>query len=307
MQPILPQSGPEGAYISFAINNAPPAAADASDTSSSRAMWPDKDQALPIDYIIKNWKEVCPGQTFQKDFWNKVVAYLAPHHTVGAPKTRKHCSEKWGRIKTTYKSLEGLINHGSGMHYDSSTGLTITAESETQWNDSVKQYPLVAPFKTKGWALFDRLTPLLAGAGAQGAHAFRTPQVITTGAAISVTSAPASTTIIAHLSGKSADSNITAHVAPGTPLSTPSGSTAGPAILSNTPNVVGGWLGDLPSPSSILPPSSSSVRSGMSVSSKGSKGKRKDRQPDTVLALAWTPLAPCPSQARHPQILASSP
>ncbi|EGO02569.1 hypothetical protein SERLA73DRAFT_150265 [Serpula lacrymans var. lacrymans S7.3] len=159
MQPILPQLGPEGAYISFAINNAPPAATDASDTLSSKAMWPGKDQTLLVDYIIKNWEEVCPGQTFQKDFWNNLVAHLAPHHTVGAPKTRKHCSEKCRRIKTTYKSLKGLINHGSG--------LIITAESKTLWNDFVKQYPLVAPFKTKGWALFNRLTPLLAGAGAQ--------------------------------------------------------------------------------------------------------------------------------------------
>ncbi|EGO19568.1 hypothetical protein SERLADRAFT_411591 [Serpula lacrymans var. lacrymans S7.9] len=209
---------------------------------SSQAMWPDKDQALLIDYIIENWKEVCPGQTLQKDFWNKVVAHLAPHHI----------------IKTTYKSLKGLINHGSNIHHDLSTGLTITAESKTQWNDFVKQYPLVA------------------------AHAFRTPEVITTGAAVSVTLAPASTTIIAHPSGQSAGSNFTARIAPRIPLSTPSGSTAGPAIPSNTPNVVGDWLGDLPSPSSILPPPSSSVRSGMSVSSKGSKGKRREHQPDTV-------------------------
>ncbi|EGN94136.1 hypothetical protein SERLA73DRAFT_155893 [Serpula lacrymans var. lacrymans S7.3] len=207
-----------------------------------KAMWPDKDQALLIDYIIENWKEVCPGQTLQKDFWNKVVAHLAPHHI----------------IKTTYKSLKGLINHGSNIHHDLSTGLTITAESKTQWNDFVKQYPLVA------------------------AHAFRTPEVITTGAAVSVTLAPASTTIIAHPSGQSAGSNFTARIAPRIPLSTPSGSTAGPAIPSNTPNVVGDWLGDLPSPSSILPPPSSSVRSGMSVSSKGSKGKRREHQPDTV-------------------------
>ncbi|EGO04627.1 hypothetical protein SERLA73DRAFT_68310 [Serpula lacrymans var. lacrymans S7.3] len=54
------------------------------------------------------------------------------------------------------------------MHYGSARGLTIAEESKIQWEDFVKQYLLVAPFKTKGQMLYDTLAPYLAYTGTQG-------------------------------------------------------------------------------------------------------------------------------------------
>ncbi|EGO22457.1 hypothetical protein SERLADRAFT_395706 [Serpula lacrymans var. lacrymans S7.9] len=112
-----------------------------STSTKDRQIWLEAEEVALIAYITSKRSEGGDGMNFPKKFWPKAAVEfnqnIQKDHVVGPAKEGKHCSSKWGRLRSTYKVVTALSEQ-SGFHWDDTNGADITIESNTVWEEYLK-------------------------------------------------------------------------------------------------------------------------------------------------------------------------
>ncbi|KAF8235265.1 hypothetical protein L208DRAFT_1257999 [Tricholoma matsutake] len=127
------------------------------------------------------------GANFKLAVWNVLVAEMALHHGMGAPKTAKACKPKYSQLQTAYNTvttLKGL----SSFNWDDEKGMNIGIGEADAWKAYITKHDGAKMYTNKGFPLYHIMSALMPGLG-KGTHAFR-PSDQTQGASSVVSTMP---------------------------------------------------------------------------------------------------------------------
>ncbi|KAG1871815.1 hypothetical protein DFJ58DRAFT_652380 [Suillus subalutaceus] len=77
------------------------------------------------------------GVNFDRTFWGLVAQEMASCTTIGAVKPADACSQKWGRLRSTFHVVDRVVRY-SGIAWSTEHGADITPASEMVWADLVR-------------------------------------------------------------------------------------------------------------------------------------------------------------------------
>ncbi|KAF8233051.1 hypothetical protein L208DRAFT_1135319, partial [Tricholoma matsutake] len=94
--------------------------------------WSPADEERMITFLCSRKDAAADGANFKLAVWNTLVAEMALHHGMGAPKTDKACKSKYSRLWTAYNTvttLKGL----SSFNWDDEKGMNIGIGEADAW------------------------------------------------------------------------------------------------------------------------------------------------------------------------------
>ncbi|KAF8222592.1 hypothetical protein L208DRAFT_1123139, partial [Tricholoma matsutake] len=133
--------------------------------------WSPADEERMITFLCSKKDATADGTNFKPAVWNALVAEMALHHGMGAPKTAKACKSKYSQLRTAYNTvttLKGL----SSFNWDDEKGMNIGIGEVDAWKAYIMKHDGAKMYTNKGFPLYHIMSALMPGLG-KGTHAFQ--------------------------------------------------------------------------------------------------------------------------------------
>ncbi|KZO98396.1 hypothetical protein CALVIDRAFT_562302 [Calocera viscosa TUFC12733] len=130
--------------------------------------WSNAEQELLVDILLEEDRKGNSSENgFKTAVWHLVVQRLHSEYPQPAhlKKEKQHVYSCWARLKDAWKVMDALKSQ-SGFGWDESNQ-SVTADEEV-WDMYLQAHPEAKQFRTKGFALYSKLAPLVSGRVATG-------------------------------------------------------------------------------------------------------------------------------------------
>ncbi|KAF5332049.1 hypothetical protein D9758_016565 [Tetrapyrgos nigripes] len=133
--------------------------------------WTDADKMTMAEYLLSVKHEAGDNSNFKTAVWREAATTVNAARPDAFPKTPIGCKNKWFNFFWRYHQAALDIINASGLHFDPKTGVDVTPELESVWEDLCRRNKHCGYFRDRGWPYYDIMMQIMPSSN-RNSHSF---------------------------------------------------------------------------------------------------------------------------------------